>query len=96
MIRQLKTLTQIPIAVITNGSLLHLPEVRDELLSADAVLPTVDAGTEILYRKINRPLPELAFAQLVDGIGAFRDQYRGKLWVEVMLVQGLNDSEQAA
>jgi wyosine [tRNA(Phe)-imidazoG37] synthetase (radical SAM superfamily) len=95
MIRKLKTMTQLPIAVITNGSLLHLAEVREELLVADAVLPTVDAGTDVLYRKINRPAPELDFARFIDGIAQFRKQYRGRLWVEVMLVQGLNDSENA-
>jgi len=95
MIRRLKGMTQLPIAVITNGSLLQWPEVREELLAADAVLPTVDAGTELLYRKINRPAAELDFARFIDGIVAFRQAYRGKLWVEVMLVQGLNDSEDA-
>jgi wyosine [tRNA(Phe)-imidazoG37] synthetase (radical SAM superfamily) len=95
MISKLKTLTALPIAVITNGSLLHLPEVRQELLAADAVLPTVDAGTETLYRKINRPTPELDFDRFIAGIVAFREEYRGKLWVEVMLVQGLNDSREA-
>jgi wyosine [tRNA(Phe)-imidazoG37] synthetase (radical SAM superfamily) len=95
MIRQLKTLRSLPIAVITNGSLLYLPEVREELLAADAVLPTLDAGTEEMYRKINRPMPELDFDRFVDGLVAFRQQYPGKLWMEVMLVAGLNDSEQA-
>jgi wyosine [tRNA(Phe)-imidazoG37] synthetase (radical SAM superfamily) len=95
MIRKLKTKTQLPIAVITNGSLLHLPEVRQELLAADAVLPTVDAATDVLYRKINRPMPELNYDQFIEGIVAFRNEYRGKLWVEVMLVEGLNDSEAA-
>jgi wyosine [tRNA(Phe)-imidazoG37] synthetase (radical SAM superfamily) len=59
MIRQVKVLTKIPVAVITNGSLLYLPEVRQELQEADAVLPTLDAGNERLYRKINRPHPTL-------------------------------------
>lgn len=95
MIRELKTRTHVPIAVITNGSLLHLPEVREELLTADVVLPTVDAGTEILYRQINRPVPELDFPRFIEGIARFREQYRGRLWIEVMLVQGLNDSENA-
>ncbi len=95
MIRELKAMTQLPISVITNGSLLYLPEVREELLAADAVLPTVDAGTDIIYRKINRPAPELDFARFIDSIAQFREQYLGKLWIEVMLVQGLNDSENA-
>jgi wyosine [tRNA(Phe)-imidazoG37] synthetase (radical SAM superfamily) len=95
MIRQVKTLTSIPVAVITNGSLLYRSAVREELRAADAVLPTLDAGSEALYRAINRPHPHLTFASLVDGLTAFRHLYAGKLWVEVMLVKGLNDSEEA-
>jgi len=64
-------------------------------LPADAVLPTLDAGTAELYRRINRPHPELTFERLVDGLIAFRKDYRGKLWVETMLIHGLNDSESA-
>jgi wyosine [tRNA(Phe)-imidazoG37] synthetase (radical SAM superfamily) len=95
MIRQVKSLTELPVAVITNGSLLYLPEVREELMVADAVLPTLDAGTADVYRRINRPHPEITFDHLVDGYVAFRKEYAGKLWVEVMLVQGLNDTPEA-
>jgi wyosine [tRNA(Phe)-imidazoG37] synthetase (radical SAM superfamily) len=95
LIRQIKSLTDKPVAVITNGSLLHLPEVREELSATDAVLPTLDAGTAAFYRKINRPHPDATFERLVDGLTAFRKEYQGRLWVEVMLVQGLNDSTQA-
>jgi wyosine [tRNA(Phe)-imidazoG37] synthetase (radical SAM superfamily) len=95
LIRRVKTLTPLPVAVITNGSLLYLPEVRQGLSAADAVLPTLDAGTADLYRKINRPHPDITFERLVDGLIAFRNEYRGKLWVEVMLVRGLNDTSQA-
>ncbi len=93
LIRQVKTLTDLPVAVITNGSLLYLPEVRRELSAADAVLPTLDAGNAQLYRKINRPWPELTFERLLDGLIAFRQMYHGKLWIEVMLVKDLNDTE---
>jgi wyosine [tRNA(Phe)-imidazoG37] synthetase (radical SAM superfamily) len=95
LIRQIKLLTEKPIAVITNGSLLYLPEVREELVAADAVLPTLDAGTIALYRKINRPHPDATFDRLVNGLIDFRAEYVGKLWVEVMLIRGLNDSLQA-
>jgi wyosine [tRNA(Phe)-imidazoG37] synthetase (radical SAM superfamily) len=95
LIRQVKTLSNKPVAVITNGSLLHLPEVRKELSEADAVLPTFDAGNSRLYRKINRPHPDCTFERLLDGLVAFRREYDGKLWVEVMLVHGLNDTSQA-
>lgn len=94
MIREIKNFTSIPVAVITNGSLLHLEEVREELSAADAVLPTLDAGTESLYRKINRPHPEITFERLIDGLKSFRKVYQGKLWVEVMLIHGLTDTEE--
>jgi wyosine [tRNA(Phe)-imidazoG37] synthetase (radical SAM superfamily) len=95
MIREVKTLTDIPVAVITNGALFYLPEVREELLTADAVLPSLDAGTPALYRKINRPHPEITFGRHLSGLIAFSREYLGALWPEVMLIQGLNDYEQA-
>jgi wyosine [tRNA(Phe)-imidazoG37] synthetase (radical SAM superfamily) len=95
LISEIKKMTNIPVAVITNGSLLYLPEVREELLEADAVLPSLDAGNEHLYKKINRPHPEVTFSRLVEGMKQFRKEYSGKLWVEVMLIKGLNDNEQA-
>jgi len=85
----------LPVAVITNGSLLYKPEVRQELAAANAVLPSLDAGNEALYRKINRPHPEIPFTRLVEGLKAFRKMYTGNLWIEVMLVRGLNDTESA-
>lgn len=95
LIRQVRAITDLPVAVITNGSLLYLPEVRAELSVAAAVLPSLDAGTPELYRVINRPHPEVTFERLVEGLAAFRREYAGQLWVEVMLVRGLNDTEQA-
>jgi wyosine [tRNA(Phe)-imidazoG37] synthetase (radical SAM superfamily) len=95
LVRQVKGMTELPVAVITNGSLLYLAEVRQELAAADAVLPSLDAGTAELYRKINRPHPEITFERLVEGMVAFRSEFQGKLWVEVMLVRQLNDTPQA-
>jgi wyosine [tRNA(Phe)-imidazoG37] synthetase (radical SAM superfamily) len=95
LIRQVKVVTDLPIAVITNGALLYLPEVRAALSAADAVMPSLDAGTPDLYRKINRPHPDITFERLVEGLIAFRGEYQGRLWPEVMLVGGLNDTEQA-
>lgn len=94
MLREVKSATNLPVAVITNGSFLYLPEVRTELEVADAVLPTLDAGTAETYRKLNRPHPEATFERLVNGLIEFRAVYRGRLWVEVMLVYGVNDSLQ--
>jgi wyosine [tRNA(Phe)-imidazoG37] synthetase (radical SAM superfamily) len=95
LIRQVKATTHLPVAVITNGSLLYLAEVRQALSPADAVLPSLDAGTPELYRRINRPHPAATFECLLDGLVHFREGYQGKLWVEVMMVRGLNDTEEA-
>ena len=94
LIQEVNFLTELPVAVITNGSLLYMPDVRRDLAGTDVVMPSLDAGTADLYRQINRPHPEVTFERLVDGLTAFRQEYNGKLWIEVMLVRGLNDTEQ--
>lgn len=95
LIREVKSLTELPVAVITNGALLYQPGVRADLCAADAVMPTLDAGSAELYRRINRPHPETTFERLVSGLAAFRQMYHGRFWPEVMLVRGLNDTEEA-
>jgi len=93
LIRKAKELTDCPVAVDTNGSLLHIAAVREALLHADVVMPSLDAGTAATYRKINRPHREFNFATVVDGMRKFRREYKGEMWIEHMLVKGLNDSE---
>ena len=93
MIRGVKTMTPLPVAVITNGSLLSLREVREDLSAADAVLPTLDAGSAVLFRKINRPHPDFNFECHIAGLVAFAREYVGRLWLEVMLIAGVNDDE---
>jgi len=88
----IKEMTTIPVAVLTNGVLLYLPEVRRELAAADVVLPSLDAAREATYRAINRPLPELTLKSLLQGLKDFRREYRGQIWLEVMLLKGLNDT----
>ncbi len=93
IIREIKAMSPIPVAVLTNGALLYLPEVRRELAAADVVLPSLDAAREETYRAINRPLPELSLESLLEGLTSFRREYRGRIWLEVMLLKGLNDTE---
>lgn len=95
MLRATKDLTDLPVAVITNGSLLSRPGVRRELLPADAVLPSLDAGTPKLFKKINRPHPRTSFQEHLSGLEAFRQEYQGQLLLEVMLIRGLNDTPEA-
>ena len=95
MIRQIQSSINLPIAILTNGTLLYLPEVREAIETADAVSPNLDAGSKGLFRKINRPHPEVTFDRLIEGLIAFRKEYSGKLWIETVLIKGLNDSEEA-
>lgn len=95
MLRSVKSLTEIPVAVITNGSLLYREEVRSELLPADAVLPSLAAGNARLFKRIHRPAPGAGFPTQVEGLQRFREAYSGRLWVEVMLLAGLNDGTEA-
>jgi wyosine [tRNA(Phe)-imidazoG37] synthetase (radical SAM superfamily) len=95
MIRSVKTETNKPVAVITNGTFLHTAELRAELAVADAVLPSLDAGRADLYRTINRPHPEATFEQHIEGLIAFGNEFQGLYWPETMLLRDLNDSEAA-
>jgi wyosine [tRNA(Phe)-imidazoG37] synthetase (radical SAM superfamily) len=93
LIRKTKEIADIPIAVDTNGSLLYREDVRNDLAQADVVMPSFDAGTAETFRKINRPHRGLDFKAVVEGMEKFRRDYNGEIWVEVMLVKGLNDTE---
>jgi wyosine [tRNA(Phe)-imidazoG37] synthetase (radical SAM superfamily) len=95
LIRGVKSLTAVPVAVITNGSLIFMPEVREDLSAADVVIPTLDAADEATFRRINRPWTRLKVADIVSGLASFRESFAGQLWVEVMLVRGLNDTAPA-
>ena len=93
LIEGLKALSQVPVAVCTNGSLLPHPAVREALRGADAVMPTVSAGSWEVYWRLHRPYPGLDFQEFVNALVQFRGEYGGNLWPEVMLVKGINDSK---
>jgi wyosine [tRNA(Phe)-imidazoG37] synthetase (radical SAM superfamily) len=92
VIQGIKKLTTTPVAVITNSSLLHLKEVRQALRAADVVMPSLDAVTPSVFQTVNRPLPFLAFEQIIEGLAAFRKEYKGRIWLEILLCRGVNDS----
>lgn len=94
IIRHIKTnYPSYAVSVLTNGTLLHLPEVRQDLIPADLVVPSFDAATEVSFRKINRPSPQLNLRQMIDGLIQFREEYPGQLWLEVFIIPGINDHE---
>ena len=93
LINETKLKTKLPVAVITNGALLYEPSVRNDLYSADVVLPSLDAGDEKTFSKVNRPHKEIDFLEMINGLKEFSRNFHGQLWVEIMLVKNLNDSE---
>lgn len=82
-------------ALLTNGALLWMNDVKKESLGFDAVIPTVSAGNERLFRKIHRPHPSLNLHKILEGIRQFAAYFSGELWIEVMLLRGVNDDRQS-
>ena len=82
------------VAVITNGSLLFMENVREELHSADWVSVKVDAADERTWKEIDVPHKELSFSEVINGIEKFSEEYNGELVTETMLVNGMNDNEE--
>lgn len=84
---------KIPVAVLTNGTLLYDKNVRQELRKADVVLPSLDAATKDAFRKINCPIKNLSIEKYIQGLIEFRKEYNGKIWLEVFILPGYNDGE---
>jgi len=82
----------VPIAVISNASLIWRPEIRDSLGRADWVSVKVDSVVEATWRRINQPHPDLSLSAILEGIRAFAASYRGTLASETLLVAGVNDT----
>ncbi|HNX53274.1 MAG TPA: radical SAM protein [Pontiellaceae bacterium] len=86
----IKARTKIPVIVLSNGTLLHRITVRDELLKANVVKVSLSAWDDVSFKKINRPARGLSFDQLLAGLRDFRTVFRGELWLEVFLMEGIN------
>ena len=86
--------SDIPVAVLTNGTLLFQKQACDDIRDATVVIPSLDAATERVFRKINRPHPQLKIDTIIKGLVQFRKDYSGQIWLEVFIVPGLNDTEQ--
>jgi wyosine [tRNA(Phe)-imidazoG37] synthetase (radical SAM superfamily) len=93
IIRAVKQMTSIPVAVITNGTLFSLEDVRYDLMAADIVLPSLDAATQKVFEKIDRPHPQLRIDTIIEGLKEFRSEFKGQVWLEIMLAKGYNDQE---
>jgi len=90
-IKQIKP--NIPVAVLTNGTLLFDKNVRNALMNADIVLPSLDAATQDTFYKINRPAEGLSIDKYIQGIIDFKNDFKGKIWLEVFILPKYNDSK---
>lgn len=91
ILRQFRKIGPYPLTVITNGSLLYNRQVRRNLREADLVVPSLDAVTESAWRRVNRPHPDLTLKKYLEGTRRFCSEHQGRIWLEVLLVRGMND-----
>ncbi|MDP3042043.1 MAG: radical SAM protein [Candidatus Omnitrophota bacterium] len=91
LIDQVKNITGSKIAVITNSTLLRDPAVRQGLLKADLIVPSLDAVDLKIFKRIDRPHAGIKLNEIIDGLVALRKEFHGQIWLEVMLIAGMND-----
>lgn len=85
---------KIPLALLTNGSLFFNKQVRNEVMKVDLVLPSLDAATEKTFRKLDRPAKNIHVEDYIQGLVEFREEFKGKIWLEVFILPGYNDDEE--
>ncbi|MBD3348959.1 MAG: radical SAM protein [Candidatus Eisenbacteria bacterium] len=84
--------TSVPVAVLTNGSLVGDPEVRSALRKASVVVPSLDAVSPEAFERVNRPHPSLDPSEIVEALARFAADFRGRLWLETLIVADMNDA----
>ncbi len=92
LIDGIKKLTNIPVAILTNGTLLYRKDVRTDCAKADVVMPSLDAIDEQTFLRINRPHSVISIENLISGLCAFRKEFPGQIWLEIFFVEGINTS----
>ena len=93
IIRKIKEMTSIPVALLTNATLLTDDTLKKDLLLADLVIPSLDAAAQDVFEKVNRPCASLKIENIIKGIIDFKKIYKGKMWLEIMLIKDINESE---
>ena len=93
IISEAKNLTSKPITILTNSSRVIDLRVRQALKLADIVLPSLDTANQITFQKINRPHPSIRIAKIIEGLVTLRKEMSGQMWLEILFVKGLNDTQ---
>ncbi|MFA5350630.1 MAG: radical SAM protein [Candidatus Omnitrophota bacterium] len=91
LIDQARKITGASVAVITNSTLLGDPLVRKSILGADLIVPSLDTVDPEVFKRIDRPFAGIKLDEIINGLVALRKEFLGKIWLEVMLVSGIND-----
>lgn len=95
LLEGIRSRVTVPVVVITNGALLGDPGVARELEQAHIVMPSLDAWDPESFRRINRPARSISFSEVLEGLQSFSRNWRGQLWLEIMLLAGISDSPEA-
>ncbi|MEO0234977.1 MAG: radical SAM protein [candidate division WOR-3 bacterium] len=93
ILNEVKKITTLPITLLTNGSLFFREDVRIESMGFDIVIPSLDSVSEESFVKVNQPNKELKLSNIIEGLIKFSKDYRGKIFLEILLVKGVNDSD---
>ncbi len=91
VLAQLKKMSPARLAVLTNSTLVSDPQVRTELAEADVLAPSLDAVTQEVFERLNRPAPGLIIEEIVEGLIGLASEFSGQMWLEILLVEGIND-----
>lgn len=91
LISEIKKISAVPVAVITNAALLYDPQVRRDLSEAELIVPSLDAAQTRVFKKIDRPGAGISPEKIINGLVSLRKEFSGEIWLEIMLVKGVND-----
>jgi wyosine [tRNA(Phe)-imidazoG37] synthetase (radical SAM superfamily) len=91
LVAGIKSLTDTPVALLTNGSLFYEKGVRRAVKEVEVILPSLDAADEEIFRAVNRPHPSLSIQRIIRGLKELRQEYAGLIWLEVLIIEGIND-----
>jgi len=93
IITLIKDITDINVALLTNGALLWMETVRKDVLGADIIMPTLSSSLEATFKKIHKPHPQLELKTVIDGLILLRQEYKGSLFLEMVFLAGINDTD---
>jgi len=92
IISGIKKISRVPVGVLTNSTLFTDPQVREELMNADVVVPSIDAATQETFKKVCIPHPSLNIENINEAVVTFSNEYKGRLLIEILLCEGINDN----